>query len=364
MDSYYKKKEEGVIHCYGGEQRLERESNRLERASHRVQAPPPQRYYGRNDDMLRSEYERYKRGSPRRSSGSGNGRHSTGGMSSRLEYQSPPTARHHTSHHSPGPVEPPLSPLSIPTVVGGPTPQYEGNNRDIEVISPQNTEAAVSSYERENHPPSNGYRNDYHHQYHQQPSSPYHHEVRRQEKYIPSQVSVVKRNQQEHYVEKRDDSSTIYTPATLPSTAYTPSPPQNHHQQQSRYQQQYRGGTTSTNQEIQSRHSSPHYTSHNHHPNNDLRVDVVPSSQSHPTQHYTPRGRPPPHNNSQSIAVATNSSKRQLNAEVERKKSQARYQILKEISAATNMRNTSLNDKDVNFWDRQIYTLNESFKKL
>ena len=31
-------------------------------------------------------------------------------------------------------VEPPLSPLSIPTVVGGPTPQYEGNNRDIEVL--------------------------------------------------------------------------------------------------------------------------------------------------------------------------------------------------------------------------------------
>jgi len=347
-------------HSYGGEQRSERENKR-------VQAPP-QRYYGRNDDMLRGEYERYKRGSPRRHSGSG-GRHSTGGMSSRLEYQSPPTSRHHSSpsyrrdHSSPSPVEPPLSPLSIPTVVGGPTPQYD-NNRDIEVISPQNTEAACSGYEqRENHPPSNGYSNDYHHQYQRHPpSSPYHHEVRRQEKYIPSQVSVV-RNQEHYVTEKRDDSSTIYTPATLPSTAYTPSPPQ------SRYQQ-YRGGGTSTNQEIQSRHSSPHYHSHSHH-NNELRVDVVPSSQSHPTQHYTPRGRPPPHNNnSQPIAVATStitnsSSKRiQLNAEVERKKSQARYQILKEISAATNMRNTSLNDKDVNFWDRQIYTLNESFKKL
>jgi hypothetical protein len=51
-------------------------------------------------------------------------------------------------------------------------------------------------------------------------------------------------------------------------------------------------------------------------------------------------------------------------AEKERRKSKARHQILKEISQATIMRNSSLNDTDRKFWDSQIDTLNQSFKKL
>jgi hypothetical protein len=51
-------------------------------------------------------------------------------------------------------------------------------------------------------------------------------------------------------------------------------------------------------------------------------------------------------------------------AEKERRKSKARHQILKEISQATMMRNSSLNDTDRKFWDSQIDTLNQSFKKL
>jgi len=51
-------------------------------------------------------------------------------------------------------------------------------------------------------------------------------------------------------------------------------------------------------------------------------------------------------------------------AERERRKSKARHQILKEISQATIMRNSSSNDTDRKFWDSQIDTLNQSFKKL
>jgi hypothetical protein len=51
-------------------------------------------------------------------------------------------------------------------------------------------------------------------------------------------------------------------------------------------------------------------------------------------------------------------------AEREREKSEATHQILKEIHQATNMRNTALDDNDKMFWDRQIATLNESFKNL
>jgi len=37
---------------------------------------------------------------------------------------------------------------------------------------------------------------------------------------------------------------------------------------------------------------------------------------------------------------------------------------MKEIRQATNMRNSALDEDDRRFWDRQIATLNESFKKL
>jgi len=51
-------------------------------------------------------------------------------------------------------------------------------------------------------------------------------------------------------------------------------------------------------------------------------------------------------------------------AENERRQSQARHVVLKEISQATNMKNSALDEKDRKFWERQIATLNESFKKL
>lgn len=51
-------------------------------------------------------------------------------------------------------------------------------------------------------------------------------------------------------------------------------------------------------------------------------------------------------------------------AQKEREKSEARHQILKEIHQATDMRKSALDDNDRRFWDRQIATLNESFKNL
>jgi len=51
-------------------------------------------------------------------------------------------------------------------------------------------------------------------------------------------------------------------------------------------------------------------------------------------------------------------------AEDNRRQSQARTQILKEIKQATNMRNSAMDENDRQFWDRQIATLNASFRKL
>lgn len=91
-----------------------------------------------------------------------------------------------------------------------------------------------------------------------------------------------------------------------------------------------------------------------------LRVEI-PTSPDAPNAN----GRLPQHQ----IAHATSDlsqaprTPRVIKAEAERRKSKARSQILKEISQATNMRETATDEKDRKFWDRQIMTLNESFKK-
>ena len=72
----------------------------------------------------------------------------------------------------------------------------------------------------------------------------------------------------------------------------------------------------------------------------------------------------PPHTSRSEPAMYQRAQSRAENAEKEREKSEARHQILKEIHQATNMRKSALDDNDRSFWDRQIATLNESFKKL
>ncbi|KAL7554418.1 hypothetical protein ACHAWF_018430 [Thalassiosira exigua] len=65
-----------------------------------------------------------------------------------------------------------------------------------------------------------------------------------------------------------------------------------------------------------------------------------------------------------SNGYAGSKTPRVIAAEKERQRSQARHQILKEISQATSMKSSALDEKDRKFWERQIATLNESFKKL
>ncbi len=57
-------------------------------------------------------------------------------------------------------------------------------------------------------------------------------------------------------------------------------------------------------------------------------------------------------------------SPRYHQAEDNRRQSQARTQILKEIKQATKMKNSAVDENDRKFWERQIATLNASFRKL
>lgn len=64
------------------------------------------------------------------------------------------------------------------------------------------------------------------------------------------------------------------------------------------------------------------------------------------------------------VANTTGKSRRIVKAETEQRLSEARQQLLKEITQATNMKTSALDDNDRRFWEKQIQTLNESFKKL
>lgn len=220
--------------------------------------------------------------------------------------------------------------------------------------------------------------------------------------------------------ERRDDysgSSTIYTSSSNYNS--TPSPPQHHsHMQQqhqnmssmSRQYQHQQPPLSNKYDDYNVQRNDQHYTQQQHRGviESKLSVDIPPPPPPpYPPPHQTStnrpnNGRPPPHNNTNQlsssykqhqrniggtlgnlvcgtipnslnaptpIAIATSSNSTTNNnnsqyANNERLKSQARHQILKEISAATNMRNSATSSKDVNFWNVQIKTLNDSFKKL
>lgn len=75
--------------------------------------------------------------------------------------------------------------------------------------------------------------------------------------------------------------------------------------------------------------------------------------------------RPIPHTNHPSAHHRGDpSSSSSSFAEYELCKSEARHQMLKEISQATTMRNSALEEEDRKFWDKQIATLNRSFQQL
>ena len=371
-----------------------------------------------NDDLYRREYERYKRTSPR--------------YKNHTNTTTDPTG--------------PLSPLSIPSCVIGPSP-YDDDSTEAACASTSSTRE-----NRRPRPHQQGYYSSNNTNHHQYPPSYYteeerdsnYHDGMINKQHVPSQVAVVyptNNNEcvpgtppRDHYYsnsnsntspmrrdERRDDysgSSTIYTSS---SNYNTPSPPQHHmHMQQ---QQQNISGMSRQYQHQQTplsnkyddyniQRNDQHYTQQQHRgviESNLLSVDIPPPPPPpYPPPHQTStnrpnNGRPPPHNNTNQlsssykqqqqrniggtlgnlvcgtnpnslnaptpIAIATSSNSTNNNnnsqyANNERLKSQARHQILKEISAATNMRNSATSSKDVNFWNVQIKTLNDSFKKL
>jgi hypothetical protein len=129
-------------------------------------------------------------------------------------------------------------------------------------------------------------------------------------------------------------------------------------------------------------HSYPYETS------NKLRLSVeIPHSPPPlPNQHTSSTipsssRRPPIHNNLNGNGGGGGSrSRTQTNphrqyhstttpsssafAEYEKSQSESRQHLLREICAATTMRNSALDEDDRNFWERQIDTLNQSFRKL
>ena len=132
-----------------------------------------------------------------------------------------------------------------------------------------------------------------------------------------------------------------------------------------------------------SHHHNPHHNSNMHGPNThsstysasiESKDYPVTSGQNHsygsaPLHSSSNNPRPPPPPPPPPLQHQSNRSRppkspRVIVANEQRHQSEARHQILKEIRQATNMRNSALDDDDRGFWDRQIATLNESFKKL
>ena len=297
------------------------------------------------------------------------------GSSPSRQYDSP-RYHHHNGTPQINPTQP-LSPLS-----------YDDNGG---VQSPQNTEmTACSGYTVENRPPGRGEYDLKGQGYHPHAKSPggqhgggYNASskgghVPRQVVYPNEHPTVEGRNDDRYYdasapsPERRDEysgSSTIHTYSTYtPRQAPPPTPPANeynnmpyspgggsnyHHQQYSRQSQD----ASRLSIEIP---VSPQV------PNNG-NARQPPYSDGPATSNN--RGRsssynPHPNHNKYSTQIYPTKSPRLIHAEHERTQSQARHQILKEIAQATNMKKSALDEKDRKFWERQIMTLNESFKKL
>ena len=115
----------------------------------------------------------------------------------------------------------------------------------------------------------------------------------------------------------------------------------------------------------------------------DRRDDYSRSSTIHTTSMYSPAqqyerqgpptypytgldipGTPPPMPSTVRPPLHSQQTNRAVQVQRERRQSEARRQILKEIAQATHMRRSASNDGDKRFWERQVDTLNESFRKL
>jgi hypothetical protein len=165
--------------------------------------------------------------------------------------------------------------------------------------------------------------------------------------------------------QQRDDYNSIVT-----STAYGPSPQQQHRHppppppppytsRQQQCSQPY--GTNRTSRlSIEIPHSPPHAANNRHPIHSENRNG--PNGSAGTGRSRTPtRSISAPRTEQQQYHHHSSSTPF---AEYEKNQSEARHQLLREISQATNMRNSALDGEDKQFWERQIDTLNQTFRKL
>jgi hypothetical protein len=266
------------------------------------------------------------------------------------------------------PPPPPLSPLTIPTVVN--CPAAVADNRRYHGCSQTCTEATICS--------DGGRYDDYNNGldgrgYHSHPQDCCHHHDHRTDGYNH------KKHPYNYDLTRNAPTRDVY-PTT---TEYTPSPRHHRHPPPPPpppppYASPHHVDYPSNQQP----HSYPYETS------NKLRLSVeIPNSPPPlPNQHTSSTipsssRRPPIHNNLNGNGGGGGSrSRTQTNphrqyhstttpsssafAEYEKSQSESRQHLLREICAATTMRNSALDEDDRNFWERQIDTLNQSFRKL
>ena len=260
-------------------------------------------------------------------------------MPSRSEYHEPPPGM-------------PLSPVTCDV------PAQVSVVRHEQRISPRSEVAYSGSYDR--HYVNNDYGNftrEYgHHPQHgkqtiDRPSSQYHdegnHHYSSENRAPHKEIYHPAGSFQYQYPEKRDDysSSTINTPSTHPST-FQPSGSHPSHAS---------GITTLVSRPQQQLPPDKYCGASNDRTSHNKLTVSIPQSPAHQQSHV-----------SESFHSGSDSYKRTrlTRAEREYRLSHARHQILKEISQATHMRETALDEKDTLFWTRQVNTLNESLKRL
>eukprot|EP00986_Skeletonema_menzelii_P010646 scaffold5273_cov158-Skeletonema_menzelii.AAC.7 len=258
-------------------------------------------------------------------------------------HYSPPIPQEYVSRYSPPPresyreatYEENTSPLSIPSFVGGPPesnyensltspPQYT-SPQPPPFMSPQQYSSSHHHYPKQTIEGSRARStgsNQYHHDHYYSPPPP----------------------------ESRDDCTGSSTIPTRSSSKHHRSSPQGYHPSHSQGHGEY----------YQENPPRPQAQNMRGHYSVDSNDSTLPN-RTHPPPSYNNNINP---NKKSSSSLPNKMVPRYLQAEDSRRQSQARTQILKEIKQATNMRNSAMDDNDRKFWDRQIATLNATFRKL
>jgi len=265
------------------------------------------------------------------------------------------------------PPPPPLSRLTIPTVVNCPAAVAD-NNRRYHGCPQTSTEATICS--------DGGGYDDYNDRldrrgYHSHPQDCCHHHDHRTDGYNHKQHPYNYDHTRNASTRDVYSSTTEYTPSPRHHRHPPPPPPPPPPPYASSHHVDYPPN--------QQPHSYPYETGNK----SRLRIEIPNSPPPMLNQHtsstiQSSSRRPPIHNNlngNVSRSRAQSNPHRQYHstttapssstfAEYEKSQSEARQHLLREISAATTMRNSALDEDDRKFWERQIDTLNQSFRKL